>query len=153
MLACLSVSAMWRRFVLGRKSGNIESPCTKLWGKRSLLPVNWQKPMFIAREATMKRSLLTALALLVILFPATVCKASDAKSDRYQRVGDKLWYNFDDGTCGDSIGNGSMKVHNFSLEICGDPTRIENMAFDDVDAGTSGPFTKIGGTILYNFDW
>jgi hypothetical protein len=114
---------------------------------------SWQKAMFIAREATMKRSLLTALALLLILFPATVCKASDAKRDRHQRVGNQLLCNFNDGTYGDSIRNGSMRVHNFSLEICGDPTRIENMEFDDVHAGTSGAFTKIGGTILYNFDW
>jgi hypothetical protein len=114
---------------------------------------NWQKAMFIAREATMKRSILTALALLLILLPATVCKASDAKTDRHQRVGNQLLYNFNDGTYGDSIRNGSIRIHNFSLEICGDPTRIENMEFDDVDARTSGAFTKIGGTILYNFDW
>jgi hypothetical protein len=114
---------------------------------------NWQKAMFIAREATMKRSLLTALALLLILFPATVCKASDAKPDRHQRVGNQLVYNLNDGTYGDSMRHGSMRVHNFSLQICGDPTRIENMEFDDVDARTSRAFTKIGGTILYNFDW
>jgi len=114
---------------------------------------NWQKAMFIAREANMKRSLLTALALLFILLPATVCKASDAEPDSHRRVGTHLLYNFNGGTYGASIRNGSMRVHNFSLEICGDPTRIENMEFDDVDAGKSGAFTKIGGTILYNFDW
>jgi hypothetical protein len=101
----------------------------------------------------MKRSLLTALALLLILLPAHVCKASDAKSERYQWVGNQLLYNFNDGTYGDSIRNGSIRVHHFSLQICGDPTRIENMTFDDVDTGTSGAFTKMGGTILYNFDW
>jgi hypothetical protein len=114
---------------------------------------NWQKAMFIAREATMKRSLLTALALLLILFPAHVCKASDAKTDRQQWVGNQPSYNFDDGRHVDSMRHGSMRVHNFSLQICGDPTRIENMEFDDVDARTSRAFTKIGGTILYNFDW
>jgi hypothetical protein len=109
--------------------------------------------MFIAREATMKRSLLTALALLLVLFPATVCKASEVNTDRQQRVGNQLLCNFDDGTYGDSMRHGSMRVHNFSLQICADPARIENMEFDDVEAGTSGAFTKIGGTILYNFDW
>jgi hypothetical protein len=101
----------------------------------------------------MKGSLLTALALLLILFPAHVCKASEAKTDRQQGVGNELSYNFDDGTHVDSMRHGSMRVHNFSLQICGDPTRIENMEFDDVDARTSRAFTKIGGTILYNFDW
>jgi hypothetical protein len=114
---------------------------------------NWQKAMFIAREATMKRSFLTALALLLILFAATVSKASDGKPDSHQRVGNQLLYNFNDGTYGDSIRNGSIRVHNFSLQICGDPTRIENMEFDDLDARRSGALTKIGGTILYNFDW
>ena len=114
---------------------------------------NWQKALLIAREATMKRSLLTALALLLILFQAHVCKASDAKPDSHGGVGTHLLYNFNNGTYGDSIRNGSMRVHNFSLQICGDPTRIENMEFDDVDTGKSGAFTKIGGTILYNFAW
>ena len=114
---------------------------------------NWQKAMFIARKATMKKAFLTALALLLILFPATVSNASDAKPDRPQRVGNQLLYNFNDGTYGDSIRNGSIRVHNFSLQICGDPTRIENMEFDDLDARRSGALTKIGGTILYNFDW
>ena len=101
----------------------------------------------------MKKAFLTALALLLILFPATVSNASDAKPDRHQRVGNQLLYNFNDGTYGDSIRNGSIRVHNFSLQICGDPTRIENMEFDDLDARRSGALTKIGGTILYNFDW
>jgi hypothetical protein len=101
----------------------------------------------------MKRLLLTALALLLILLPAHVCKASDAKTDRYQWVGNQLLSNFDDGRHIDSMRHGSMRVHHFSLQICGDPTKIENMEFDDVDARTSGAFTKIGGTILYNFEW
>jgi hypothetical protein len=101
----------------------------------------------------MKRPLLTALALLLFLFPATVCKASDSEPDRHQSTANQMFCSFHNGTYGDSIRNGNMRFHNFSVKICGDPTRIGNMEFNDVDDGTSGAFTKIGGTILYNFDW
>ena len=101
----------------------------------------------------MKRPVLTALALLLILFSATVCQASDARSERHQRVGNQMLYSFNDGIFGASVTNGNMRFHNFSVEISGDPTRIENMFLDDVDDETSGPVTKIGATILYNFDW
>jgi hypothetical protein len=109
--------------------------------------------MFMERGTTMKRSLLTALALLLILFSATVCEASDARPERHQRVGNQMFYNFNDGMYGASARKGNMRFHNFSVEISGDPTRIENMEFDDVDDGASGAFAKIGGMILYNFDW
>ena len=104
----------------------------------------------IEKEATMKNPLLIALAALLISFSVDVCLARDSECGEQQSVGQKMFYNFDDRTHDDSIGNGSMRFQNFSFEICGDPTRIGDMAFQNVDDETS---TEIGCTIFYNFDW
>ena len=101
----------------------------------------------------MERPILTVLTLLVILFGATVCKAGGAKSDAHQQANTNIIYHFGHETSSDAIKGASMRVHNFSLEICGDPTRIDHAGFDDVDPGASRAFTKIGATVLYNLDW
>jgi len=101
----------------------------------------------------MKRPLLIVLALLLILFSAAVCEASEFESCGCQSSANQMFCSFRDGTFGESARNVNMRFHNFSVEISGDPTRIENMDLHEVDDETAGPFTKIGGTILYNFDW
>ena len=98
----------------------------------------------------MKKPFLISLAVLLISFSANVCQARDSECWEHQRVGQQMFYNFDNRTHDDATKNGSMRFQNFSFEICGDPTRIEDMAFQNVDDETS---TEIGCTIFYNFDW
>ena len=102
------------------------------------------------KAATMKKPLLISLAVLLISASANVCRARDSEYGEQQRVGQRLFYSFNDKTHDDFISNGSMRFQNFSFEICGDPTRIADMALQNVDDGTS---TEIGCTIFYNFDW
>ncbi|KPK27014.1 MAG: hypothetical protein AMK69_11120 [Nitrospira bacterium SG8_3] len=98
----------------------------------------------------MKKPFLISLAVLLISCSANVCQARDPECGEYQRVGQQMFYNFDNRTHNDATRNGSMRFQNLSFEICGDPTRIEEMAFQNVDDETS---TEIGCTIFYNFDW
>ena len=99
----------------------------------------------------MKKPFLISLAVLLLLFSATVCQANGSESDTYQPVGDQMPYDFSDETYGDaSIRNGKMRFHNFIVGIYRDLTRIGNIEFHDFDDGTS---TRIGCMILYNFDW
>jgi hypothetical protein len=98
----------------------------------------------------MKNPLFIALAVLLISFSANVCQSRDSECGEQQRVGQQMYYNFDDRTHNDSIRNGSMRFQNFSFEICRDPTRIGDMAFQNGDDETS---TEMGCTIFYNFDW
>ena len=98
----------------------------------------------------MKKPLLISLAVLLISFSANVCQSRDSECGEHQHVEQQMFYNFDDRTHDDSMRNGSMRFQNFSFEICGDPTKIGDMAFQNVDDETS---TEIGCTIFYNFDW
>ena len=104
----------------------------------------------LKKGATMKKPLLICLAVLLISFSANVCRARDSQYGEQQRVGQRLFYRLNDRTHDDFIRKGTMRFQDFSFEICGDPTRIGDMALQNVDDGTS---TEIGCTILYNFDW
>ena len=102
------------------------------------------------KGATMKKPFLISLAVLIISFSSNVCRARHSEYGEQRRVGQRLFYSSNDRTHDDFIRNGSMRFQNFSFEICGDPTRIADMALQNVDDGTS---TEIGCTIFYNFDW
>ena len=105
------------------------------------------------RGATMKRPCLISLAMLLMLLSAGVCKASDSECDRHHRVANQVSYDVNDKTCAASIRSGSIRFHNLSIEICGDPTIIGNSEFNDFDGGTPRTSARIGGMIFYNFDW
>ena len=98
----------------------------------------------------MKKPVLIALAVSLMAFPAYVCAARGAGSGEREPVDQQILYSVDDRTDDDSQRNGAMSFQKFSFEICGDPTRIKDMAFYDIE---ERPSKKIGCTILYQFDW
>ena len=101
----------------------------------------------------MKKPFLISLAMLLMLLAAGVCQASDSECDRHHRVANQVSYDVNDKTYADSIRSRSIRFHNLSIEMCGDPTRIENLEPNDLDEGTPGTSTRIGGVIFYNVDW
>lgn len=98
----------------------------------------------------MKKPVLIALAVSLMAFPAYVCAAWGAGRGERGPVDQQILYSVDDRTDDDSKGNGGMSFQKFSFEICGDPTRIKDMAFRDIE---ERPSKKIGCTILYHLDW
>ena len=101
----------------------------------------------------MKKPSLISLAMLLMLLAAGVCQASDSECDRHHRVANQVSYDGNDKAHADSIRSGSIRFHNLSIEICGAPTRIGNLEFNDFDEATPGTSTGIGGMIFYNVDW
>lgn len=101
----------------------------------------------------MKRPLLTALALWLLLCPATVCKGREVELERHQSPEGQAFNTFHDATSGPSIGTGNIRFHNFSVEICKDPTSLGPVERHDPDQEASGALTRIGGTILYHVAW
>ena len=101
----------------------------------------------------MKKPSLISLAMLLMLLAAGVCQASDSECDRHHRVANQVSYDGNDKAHADSIRSRSIRFHNLSIEMCGDPTRIENLEPNDLDEGTPGTSTRIGGVIFYNVDW
>ena len=101
----------------------------------------------------MKRPLLTALALWLLLFPATVCKGREVGLEGHQSPESQTFGTFHDTTSAPSARTGNIRFHNFSVEICKDPTSIGPVERHAPDQEASEALTRIGGTILYHVAW
>jgi hypothetical protein len=98
----------------------------------------------------MKKPFLIALAVWLMALPAFVRPADGNESGKPESVAPQIFYNLDDGTHDDSKENGTVSYQKFTFEICGDPTRMKDMALQDIEEKTS---KEMGCTILYNVDW